>query len=342
MFVWARHDCFVLRSRDQASSQFLQTFFLITLLTYKIGRRSYLKPWTEPNFGVTFRYRREADDTQGSTEDPRYSIFPHDGSLFGALMRSKTSTLSTRPAACKVDSCPGLSVSSTLPRSPISTPPSNATSKQTSQIPSPIDYSRRLSLITPPTSLSTGNSCEIHDNILDKPNTRQQQVPSKRLKVSPRSNSLLSLLFTEEEYMLNRHNSADHQSNPKKNSKEREWRRAAGGITGLDGKEETGDDSDSCMGSIEVRAMRMQQHQRLERKEFESPVVECQRNGKALLDRALPWLIIKAIDRTSNKIPQGRPVIKVGGATRATRVTFREREPTRRGAPVRGVETKVA
>jgi hypothetical protein len=258
-------------------------------------------------------------------------------------MRSKTSALSTRPAACKVNSCPGLPVSSTLPRTPISTPPSNGTSKQTSQMPPPIDYPRRPSLITPPTSPSTGSSSEIHDNILDKPSTSQQQVPSKRLKVSPGSNGLLSLLFTEEEeYMLNPHKRADYQPNPKKNSKEREWRRAAGGITRLDGKEETGDDSDSCMGSVEVRAMRMQQHQRLQRKEFEPPVVECQRNGKALLGRVFPWLIIKAIDRKSNKIPQGRPVIKVGGLTRATRVTFREREPTRRRAPVRGVETKAA
>ncbi len=50
-------------------------------------------------------------------------------------------------------------------------------------------------------------------------------------------------------------------------------------------------------------------------------------------------LTIVVQERKANK-PQ--PRVKIGGATRGPRVTFREREPTRRRGPVRGTENKVA
>ncbi|PMD56012.1 uncharacterized protein K444DRAFT_666645 [Hyaloscypha bicolor E] len=283
------------------------------------GHRSHLTPWAEPNFGVKFLYRRAADETV-SSKDPKYPIYPHDGALYSELLKWKTSKLFLRPAAPTAKSSPdSLPVSSNLPRTPLSTlPPSDSTSKQISHLPTATDCPRRptplivVTPITPPTSPTAGESFRVRDDIMDRSNSCHQQIPTKIPKHSPASSALLSVLFSEEkERGLNRRKRAGRtQPNPKYAEENSE----------VKNREETGDDSGSCMDSFEVAAMRRQQNQRLQRKGL-APPTEYEEN---------------VTDRKPNK-PQARPV-KVGRATRGPRVHFREREPPRRRAPARAIE----
>jgi hypothetical protein len=109
---------------------------------------------------------------------------------------------------------------------------------------------------------------------MDRPNSCHQQIPTKIPKHSPASSAILSVLFSEEkERGLNRRKRAGRtQPNPKYAEENSE----------VKNREETGDDSGSCMGSFEVAAMRRQQNQRLQRKGL-APPTEYEGNGSEVL-----------------------------------------------------------
>jgi hypothetical protein len=251
------------------------------------GHRSYLTPWAEPNFGVKFLYRRAAEEpVYGTAQDLKYSIYPRDGTVHGALLTSNTSTPSPRSA---------VAVNSKLPRTPLSTPPSKSTSKQISHFPSANEYVRCPSFITLPTSQTRGEFPKACVDILDNQSTLQPQILTKKPKALSRSPGLLTILFSQEEgrtldYRGGRaegKGSSRNKPKPEKIGKEQERgaQRVLEGVTrrirGFRGKEDISEDTDDNMGSLEVKQMRLQQLRRLQKTLSAAPA-ELQKPGKEI------------------------------------------------------------
>ena len=107
------------------------------------------------------------------------------------------------------------------------------------------------------------------------PNSRQHEVLTARPKPLPPSAALLSQLFSEEQDSAFgcRKRAVRNQVNLKKDSNQ---------ISDGHSITDTVDDTESCMGSFEVAAMRRQQNRRLQRKHLVPPV-EFEDNGPHII-----------------------------------------------------------
>jgi hypothetical protein len=269
------------------------------------GHPSYLKPWAEPNFGVKFLYRRAAKETiPDSTQDPKYSSYSHDGTLYGALLKSQTSTLSLCTAVgikkepSEIDliittmgsSQLPVALPSKLPRTPRLTPtPSSNTPKEIYSPPATNESARRTTFIINPTSPIPCRPSPVCTDIFVDQNTLRPQVLNNRQGVSSGSPGLLTILFSQEdEWTCNRRAEGKetclNQPLPEQLAKELacgEQKKAFGGghrqFLEISTKENNCEDSDDNMGSIEVEQMRLQQSRRLQK--APCPKVDFQRLG---------------------------------------------------------------
>lgn len=183
-------------------------------------------------------------------------------------MRSKKSTPNCRPAACKVNSYPALSVSSTIKPAPFLTPPDSSPSKQTSNFASSMASSRASPPITPPISPRAGRSFRPRYDSLDKQISHREQFDAQSIKVPHIHSGIISFLVTrEKEQLLKVRNGASPNH---WNANRHESSRATRGTAETDGEAE---DDDDGIGSFEVRAMRAQQSRRLAAKQFLPPLV---------------------------------------------------------------------
>jgi hypothetical protein len=267
------------------------------------GHRSYLKPWAEPNFGVKFLYRRAAEESVSHpTQDPKYSIYPHDGTLYGALLKSEMPRPSPHtkigtqnapngvaPLITTMNSSPRpVAISPKLLRTPLLTPFSNSTSKKISSLLPANKSARRSSLITPPASPTPCRLSTACATILDDQNTLPTQILTKRPKVSYGSPGLLTILFSQEdEWTSNRRarGKGARLNQPVLENLAKELERGAqkkalgGGqhrIPELPSKEYNCEDSDDNMSFTEVKQLRLQQSRRLQKApylqlEFQKP-----------------------------------------------------------------------
>jgi len=148
-------------------------------------------------------------------------------------MRSKKSSRSFRPAACKVNSYPALSVSSKISRAPLLTPPNSSPSKQTSNFAASMEYSRASPPITPPISPPAGRSSRPWYDSLDKPTSHRKQIDAQSTEAPRTHSGIISFLGTREEEQLSK--VRKEASRNHWNANRHEPRRATRGTAETDG-----------------------------------------------------------------------------------------------------------